>query len=78
MVSASEEDDNGNGGGGGSGGGAMTSSSDETAGDFYSEYECAEELGRGLSSGMGDLKHGKSILDDKLVHSLSYIRDLGF
>ena len=56
MVSASEEDDNGN-------GGAMTSSSDETAGDFYSEYECAEELGRGLSSGMGDLKHGKSILD---------------
>ena len=58
MVSASEEDDNGNGGGGN-----MTSSSDETAGDFYSEYECAEELGRGLSSGMGDLKHGKSILD---------------
>ena len=42
MVSASEEDDNGNG---------MTS--DETAGDFYSEYECAEELGRGLSSGRG-------------------------
>ena len=59
MVSASEEDDNGNGGGGG---GGMTSSSDETAGDFYSEYECAEELGRGLSSGMGDLKHGKGIL----------------
>ena len=57
MVSASEEDDNGNGGGG-------TMTSDETAGDFYSEYECAEELGRGLSSGMGDLKHGKSIQDD--------------
>ena len=44
MVSASEEDDNGNGG---------TMSSDETAGDFYSEYECVEELGRGLSSGKG-------------------------
>jgi hypothetical protein len=24
--------------------------SDEIAGDFYSEYECGEELGRGLSS----------------------------
>ena len=57
MVSASEEDDNGNGGGG-------TMTSDETAGDFYSEYECAEELGRGLSSGMGDLRHGKGIQDD--------------
>ena len=44
MVSASEEDDNGNGG---------SMSSDETAGDFYSEYECVEELGRGLSSGKG-------------------------
>ena len=57
MVSASEEDDNGN-------GGSSTMTSDETAGDFYSEYECAEELGRGLSSGMGDLRHGKGIQDD--------------
>ena len=44
MVSASDQDDNGN--------GSMANfGSDETAGDFYSEYECVEELGRGLSSG---------------------------
>ena len=43
MVSASEEDGNGNGG----------SMADEIAGDFYSEYDCVEELGRGLSSGRG-------------------------
>ena len=47
MVSASDQDENGN----GNNGSMANFGSDETAGDFYSEYECVEELGRGLSSG---------------------------